>query len=170
MTIENRMVVSLNYRLTVDENGMETEVEQTTAENPFVFLFGSDSVLPAFEANLLGKTIGDRFDFQLTPQEGYGISDDRNILNIAIAAFFDAEGKPDPNLLIPGNMLTMSDQDGRMFRGIVKEIGTESVVMDFNHPLAGKQLHFTGAVVNVRLATSEELQHGHVHGPGGHHH
>jgi FKBP-type peptidyl-prolyl cis-trans isomerase SlyD len=96
--------------------------------------------------------------------------DEKNVIAINISAFHDSEGKPDSSILVIGKMLTMSDQQGRMFRGVVTEIGEESVVMDFNHPLAGKELHFRGQVVGVRPATSEEMQHGHVHGPGGHHH
>jgi FKBP-type peptidyl-prolyl cis-trans isomerase SlyD len=170
MTIENQTVVSLDYKLTTDENGVEREVEQTTPANPFMFLFGSNSVLPAFEANLIGKSIGDTFDFLLSATEGYGMRDEKNVIAINISAFHDSEGKPDSSILVIGKTLTMSDQQGRMFRGMVTEIGEESVVMDFNHPLAGKELHFRGQVVGVRPATTEEMQHGHVHGPGGHHH
>jgi len=170
MIIENRTVVSLNYRLTVEESGIETEVEQTDALNPFVFLYGSNNVLPAFEENLAGKTTGDKFDFRLTAEEAYGVSDARNIVNVPINAFHGTDGRPDAELLVIGKVLTMNDQEGRMFRGIVKEVSDENVQMDFNHPLADKALHFKGEVVAVRLATLEELQHGHVHGVGGHHH
>jgi FKBP-type peptidyl-prolyl cis-trans isomerase SlyD len=72
--------------------------------------------------------------------------------------------------LFAGNFLTLVDQDGNPMRGKVVEAGEEVVIMDFNHPLAGKGLHFTGEVLNVREASEEELAHGHVHGPGGHHH
>ena len=170
MNIENRTVVSLDYRLTVNENGKEVEVEKTSAADPFVFIFGTSSVLPKFEENLSGKTIGDKFDFRLTAEEAYGISDTRNVINVPINAFHGTDGKPDEELLTIGRILTMNDQDGRSFRGEVKEVSDESVTMDFNHPLADKELHFVGEVVNVRLATLEELQHGHVHGPGGHDH
>jgi len=170
MIIENRTVVSLNYRLTIDEGGVETEVEVTDESNPFVFLFGSQSVLPKFEESLEGKTIGDPFDFRLTPEEGYGVSSEKNIIQIPISAFLDASGKPDAELLVIGKVLTMNDHEGRMYRGAVKEVNDDTVLMDFNHPLADKTLHFTGEVVDVRLATLEELQHGHAHGSGGHHH
>ncbi|MFI5134537.1 MAG: peptidylprolyl isomerase [Chitinophagales bacterium] len=170
MIIENRTVVSLNYRLTIDDGGVETEVEVTDEFNPFVFLFGTQSVLPKFDESLAGKTIGDAFDFRLTPEEGYGVSNEQNIINIPINAFLDANGQPDPELLAIGKTLTMNDHEGRMYRGEVKEVNDDSVLMDFNHPLADKTLHFTGEVVDVRLATLEELQHGHAHSAGGHHH
>ena len=67
-------------------------------------------------------------------------------------------------------MITMQDQNGNPLDGRVLEIHPEKVIMDFNHPLAGKNLHFSGVVIEVREATDEELSHGHVHGPGGHHH
>lgn len=170
MVIESRTVVSLKYRLTINDEGAETEVEQTSASRPFVFLFGYKNVLPAFEKNLEGKKAGDPFDFELTVAEAYGTSDEKNIVPIAMSAFHGTDGKPDQELLVIGKTLTMNDGQGRTFHGIVKEISDETVTMDFNHPLADKQLHFIGEVLDVRLATLEELQHGHVHGPGGHHH
>lgn len=170
MIIENRMVVTLNYRLTVSENGTEAEVEKTTAEKPFVFLFGAGQLLPDFENNLAGKTIGDTFDFFISAEKGYGLSDSQNVVPVPITVFADDSGKPDPELLKVGNTLPMMDNSGNKYQGVVKEVNEEHVLMDFNHPLSDKELHFTGEVVDVRLATLEELQHGHVHGPGGHHH
>jgi len=170
MIIENRTVVTLNYRLTTDENGSEVQVEETDAQHPFVFLFGAENVLPAFERSLSGKSVGDSFDFFLTAEEGYGKSDPRNVTEVPINIFNDEDGKKDDNLLSIGRVLAMRDQQGRTFQGVIKEVHPENVVMDFNHPLADKRLHFTGEVVAIRLATLEELQHGHVHGAGGHHH
>lgn len=170
MIIENRMVVTLNYRLTVDENGQETEVEKTSVENPFVFLFGSGQLLPDFEMNLAGKAAGSNFDFLISAENGYGLSDAQNIVPVPISVFAGSDGKPDPGLLVVGNTVPMSDNAGNRYEGKIKEVNDDNVVMDFNHPLADRTLHFTGEVINVRLATLEELQHGHVHGPGGHHH
>lgn len=170
MIIENRMVVTLNYRLTVDENGQETEVEKTSVENPFVFLFGSGQLLPDFEMNLAGKAAGSNFDFLISAENGYGLSDAQNIVPVPISVFAGSDGKPDPGLLVVGNTVPMSDNAGNRYEGKIKEVNDDHVVMDFNHPLADRTLHFTGEVINVRLATLEELQHGHVHGPGGHHH
>jgi FKBP-type peptidyl-prolyl cis-trans isomerase SlyD len=170
MIIENRTVVSLKYRLTVDENGNEIEIEQTNPADPFVFLFGSGSLLPTFEKNLAGKSMGEGFDFRLTAEEGYGLSDEKNIVAVPMDSFKDREGRIDHQLLIVGRALSMRDQDGQSFHGVIKEVGDETVTVDFNHPLADKELHFVGEVLNVRLATLEELQHGHAHGPGGHHH
>jgi FKBP-type peptidyl-prolyl cis-trans isomerase SlyD len=74
------------------------------------------------------------------------------------------------DILSVGATLPMQDQDGNPMDGRVLEIGAETVKMDFNHPLAGEELHFKGEILEVREATAEELDHGHVHGPGGHHH
>ena len=170
MIIENRAVVTLSYRLTIDENGSEVQVEQTDLQHPFVFLYGAQNVLPAFEQNLTGKSVGDSFDFFLNPEEGYGITDPRNVTEVPMDVFRNLEGNLDETLLIVGRALSMSDQSGRMFQGIIKEVRAENVLMDFNHPLADRRLHFAGEVVAVRLATPEELEHGHVHGAGGHKH
>ena len=69
-----------------------------------------------------------------------------------------------------GNVIPMQDQNGNPLRGTVKEIADTTVKMDFNHTLAGQELHFTGQIVDLREGTEEEISHGHVHGPGGHQH
>src|SRR6185295_15287516 len=150
MIIENGTVVTLSYRLTIDEKGSQVQVEQTDAQHPFVFLFGARNVLPAFEQNLSGKNAGDAFDFFLSPEEGYGKSDPRNVTEVPINVFYDEEGKRDENMLVIGRVLAMRDQQGHTFQGTIKEVRPENVVMDFNHPLADKRLHFTGEVAAVR--------------------
>jgi FKBP-type peptidyl-prolyl cis-trans isomerase SlyD len=170
MIIENRTVVTLNYRLTIAEEGVEIEVEKTSPDKPFVFLFGSGQLLPEFERNLSGKSEGDTFDFFIDAENGYGLSDSKNIVPVPINAFAGENGLYDPELLKIGAVLQMMDQDGNSYEGEIKEVNGDQVLMDFNHPLSDKQLHFKGDVVSVRQATLEELTHGHVHGPGGHHH
>jgi len=76
----------------------------------------------------------------------------------------------EPNERVRVTAGPMMDQEGNKLPGRIMEINEEDVLMDFNHPLAGKELHFTGEITDVRMATSEELEHGHIHGPGGHHH
>ncbi len=82
---------------------------------------------------------------------------------------FEADGKLGEIVKV-GNFLPMKDQEGNPLQGLVQEITDEHVRMDFNHPMAGKDLFFSGEVIEVREATTEELEHGHVHGPGGHQH
>ena len=89
---------------------------------------------------------------------------------MSIDSFKDAEGNIDTDMVRVGNVLPMMDDQGRQFQGIVCDVTAEEVIMDFNHPMAGKELNFTVTVAEVRAATADEISHGHVHGAGGHHH
>ena len=172
MKIEKNRVVSLSYKLYVQEsegNGEEL-VEQTSSENPFVFLFGSGNLLESFENNLVGKTTGEGFDFIIAAASGYGEYDADKLAEIPIEAFQGPDGSIDEEMVQPGNELPMVDSDGNRLLGIVDEVTPEFVRMDFNHPLAGSDLHFTGIILNVREASQDEISHGHVHGPHGHQH
>jgi FKBP-type peptidyl-prolyl cis-trans isomerase SlyD len=172
MTIDKNSVVTLEYTLKT-RSGLsleETQVEKTTSEHPFVFIYGTGMLLPDFEHHLRGKKPGDKFDFFIAADKGYGIKNDKYIMNIPIDSFKSPDGTLDLNEIQTGNTLSMSDQDGNQLQGKILEVSAAHVRMDFNHPLAGHELHFTGEVINVRTATAEELAHGHVHGPGGHHH
>lgn len=170
MIIENKKVVSVNYHLTVKENNQEVLVEKTDAEHPFVFLFGAGGLLEAFENNLKGKKVGDSFDFNIDAENGYGLVDEDSIVTIPIEAFKAEDGSIDEEMVKVGNTLPMTDNEGNRLQGVVDEITDEHVRMDFNHPLAGEDLHFKGIVLDIRDASEEELAHGHVHGPHGHHH
>lgn len=172
MVIDKNSVVTLGYTLK-SRTGLsleEKQVEQTTAENPFVFLFGAGMLLPDFEKNLGGKKPGDKFDFFISAEKGYGMKNDKHVMNIPIESFKNPDGTLDLNQIRVGNTLTMSDDKGNQLQGNILEVTPVHVRMDFNHPLAGHELHFTGEILNVRAATAEEISHGHVHGPGGHHH
>jgi FKBP-type peptidyl-prolyl cis-trans isomerase SlyD len=172
MIIDDKMVVSVNYRLTVSSDGsiQEELVEETNAEQPFVFLFGVGGLLEEFENNLRGLKSGDAFDFVIKSENGYGVNDDENLVRIPMAAFV-AEGEElDTEMVSPGNFLPMVDDQGNQMQGLVLEVTEDHIVMDFNHPLAGKDLHFSGTVNEIRSASAEELSHGHVHGAGGHQH
>lgn len=170
MTINQNKVVAVNYHLSANTEGEAPQlVEQTTKENPFVFLFGVGQLLPDFEKNLINKKAGDAFDFIVSPANGYGIADKEMIIRIPKEAFH-VDGKFDSERVIVGEELAMNDAEGNQLMGYVLEIADNHVTMDFNHPLADNFLHFVGEILSVREATAEELDHGHVHGPGGHHH
>jgi FKBP-type peptidyl-prolyl cis-trans isomerase SlyD len=172
MMIDKHAVVSLGYSLKT-RTGLsleENHVETTDRNNPFVFLFAAGMLLPDFENNIKGKKQGDTFDFFIPADKGYGLKNDKHIVTIPIDAFKKPDGTIDLNEVRVGNTLSMSDNEGRHLQGKILEITAAHVKMDFNHPLAGHELHFTGEIFNVRLATPEEISHGHVHGPGGHHH
>lgn len=168
MTVGQNKVVSVNY--TLKNKGTGEQVEQTSKEQPFVFIFGTGGLLPDFESNLNGKKAGDTFDFFIDAANGYGTRQEDHVVMIPIGAFQAEDGKLDEENVKVGVTLPMVDNDGNRMYGQVLEINSEFVKMDFNHPLAGHDLHFTGEILDVREATEEELAHGHVHGPGGHHH
>lgn len=172
MMITKNNVVAVNYSLTASdvENGPETIVEETTSDNPFVFIHGNGDLLPDFELNLNAKKVGDTFDFRINAENGYGLVHPDHVVNVPIEAFKDDEGNIDTEMVVVGNVLPMHDHEGNRLQGTVTEITDTYIKMDFNHPLAGKHLHFKGTVLSVREATAEELNHGHVHGEGGHHH
>ncbi len=171
MKIEPRTVVSLTYELYVNdtEGGEKEMVEKVESNQPLVFLYGIGNMLEKFEKNLEGMQAGDAFSFSLTPTEGYGELDEEAVVRLPIH-IFEVEGKLDTEMVKEGNMLPMMDQEGNHMQGRVLEVNDDSILMDFNHPLAGMNMYFSGKVLNVREATLEELTHKHVHGPGGHQH
>ena len=172
MNIENKKVVSVKYTLFSPNKitNEETQVEKADEKEPLVWLFGTGSMIGDFEKNLNGKKKGDTFDFRISADDAYGKHDPSYLINIPLDAFRGKDGAIDTNMVKLGNTLPMQDNKGNHLQGKVIEISLTEVRMDFNHPMAGKDLHFIGEVLDVRAASAEELAHGHVHGPGGHHH
>ncbi len=161
MKIEKNKVVSVTYDLRTD--GFDGQIiESATEENPLRFIFESGMMLPAFEAQLAGKEKGETFQFQLSPEEAYGEVNQDNIIDLPKKAF-ELDGKIEEGLLTVGNIIPMQDENGNQFEGIVAKVEGETVTMDFNHPMAGQTLYFIGKIIEVRDATPEELDHGHVH-------
>ncbi|MBK7096579.1 MAG: FKBP-type peptidyl-prolyl cis-trans isomerase [Saprospiraceae bacterium] len=168
MKIENNTVVSLNYELRT--NGFESQiVEKTDDDHPLEFIYGVGMMIPKFEEYLEGKSANDKFQFMINAEDGYGLSSDDNLVELP-KSIFQVDGKESEELLVLGKILPMQDNTGHMFNGTVAEIKNDSVIMDFNHPMADQDLYFTGVINSVRKATQEELEHGHVHSPGHHHH
>ncbi len=162
MKIEPKKVVSLTYVLRTD--GFDGAIVETaTVEQPLRFIFGIGMMLPAFEANIEGLEEGDTFEFKLDANDAYGQRSDENILDIPIDAFRDENGQIREELLRVGNVIPLQDMSGNQYYGEIVEIKPDSVKMDFNHPMAGQDLYFTGKIIEVRDATQEELAHGHVH-------
>jgi FKBP-type peptidyl-prolyl cis-trans isomerase SlyD len=168
MTISENKVVSLTYELRVDDN-MDETIDSADASSPLMFIFGTGSMLPKFESNLKNLKLNDSFAFTLEPEDAYGQLIDEAIVDLPIE-IFKIDGKLDHNMLTVGNLVPMQDNEGHPLEGKIVEVSSDHVKMDFNHPLAGKKLHFTGQIIDLRDATEEELNHGHVHGPHGHHH
>lgn len=162
MKANDKKVVSLIYQLEV-----AGEIKDScTRENPLEFIFGAGTLLPKFEANVKDKEPGDKFDFILSPEEGYGVYDPEALVDLPKSCF-EIEGKVNDDILFAGNVIPMMTNDGRVVRGVVKEISDTVVKMDFNHELAGATLHFTGEIVGVREATEKELTEG-LHGEFAH--
>ncbi|HMT27918.1 MAG TPA: FKBP-type peptidyl-prolyl cis-trans isomerase [Bacteroidia bacterium] len=163
MKIDTNKVVSVTYRLEANPTGEEKKhIETAGADKPLVFLFGSGGLIPAFEENLLGKITGDKFAFSIDAINAYGEIEPEALVDLPLD-IFKVDGVVDMAILQIGNIVPMTDRDGNRLDGRVVSINGENVKMDFNHPLAGHQLHFSGEVMEVREASEEELSHGHAH-------
>ena len=134
-----------------------------------MFLFGAGGLLPEFETNLAGKLVGSNFEFQILSANAYGEFDE-NALEYVPKDIFMVDGQLAEDMLQIDKVINLRDQSGGMMRARVAEVAEAEVLLDFNHPLAGVNLFFKGDILDIRDATAEELEHGHVHGPGGHHH
>jgi FKBP-type peptidyl-prolyl cis-trans isomerase SlyD len=168
MVIAAKKVVSVHYTLT--EGVADGQfVESTKGQDPMAFIFGMGMMIPDFEKNLAGLKTGDTFAFGIEAANAYGIYDEKALVEVP-KRIFEQDGKIQDGLLEIGNVLPLQDQEGNHLQGMVAWVGLESVKIDFNHPMAGVDLFFTGEVVEVRDADPMELEHGHVHGPGGHAH
>ena len=160
MIAKKNKVVAVSYELRVA--GKSELIEKVTDQQPLKFILGSGNLLQKFEENLTGLKIGDSFDFVLKTEEAYGVVNQEAIVELP-KNIFEVNGVVDEEMLSIGNTIPMSDHNGNRFNGKVIDVTAELVKMDFNHPLAGESLHFKGAVVEVREATEEELEHGHLH-------
>lgn len=160
MNITKDAVVIVHYTLKVDG-----EVVSTSRESePLSFLQGHQNVVPGFEAEIEGLEKGSKKSFTVRPEDGYG-------------EYYDDAKKVYPKTEFPGDMdmvegteLVYETEDNQQLPCVITQVTDEEVTIDFNHPLAGKTLLFSIEVMDVRKATQEELEHGHVHGEGGHHH
>ena len=155
MKIENNKFASLAY--TLHEGDKEGRIIETVEESsPLSFVFGAGRLLPAFEEKLAGLEEGAAFDFSLAAADAYGEVREEMVISLPRNIFED-EGVLRSEICYVGNTVPMMDSQGNRMNGVVVEIGDAFVKMDFNHPLAGTDLHFTGKVVGVREATPEEL-------------
>jgi FKBP-type peptidyl-prolyl cis-trans isomerase SlyD len=168
MIITKNKVVSLHYKLNLEnENGQF--IEETYGSHPLEFIFGIGSMISGFEKNLDGKKVEDKYKFTLSPEEAYGIINEDDIVNVPIENFADSSGKIDREKIVIGEPIYMTDEHGHQFAGTISNVSLNLVTVDFNHPMAGKTLHFEGEIIAVRDATTSELDHGHVHGDGHEH-
>jgi len=161
MIIEKNKVVSLIYELRVDGNHGEV-VESLNDDRPLTFIYGTGALLPKFEDQIGGLKTGDTFNFLLNCEDAYGLATEEAVVEIP-KNVFEVEGEFDKELVNVGNAIPMMDGEGNRLNGVVVSVNPETVTMDFNHPLAGDNLYFSGKVVEIRDATDEEIQHGHIH-------
>lgn len=163
MKIEKSKVVALSYILYKnDEKGEVLEV--CPADKPLQFVFAKEQLLPKFEENIANLEEGDDFDFVLESKEAYGERIEDAVVEVPLEVF-TMNGVVQKDILFPGSQIPMRDNTGHPITGVVVRVDEPKavVVMDFNHPLAGIDLYFTGKVESVREATEEELAQGMNH-------
>lgn len=155
MTISKNKMVTLSYTLRANDKEGDV-IEQTTADKPLQFIYGAGQMIPGFETNLESKKQGEAYEMLLKPEEAYGEVNDDAIVELDKSIFM-ADGVFDEERFIPGAHIPMQTADGQQLNGIIESVGDEKIKMNFNHPLAGMNLHFTGEIIEVRDATDEEL-------------
>ncbi|UBM61283.1 FKBP-type peptidyl-prolyl cis-trans isomerase [Candidatus Sulfidibacterium hydrothermale] len=144
--IEKGKKAKVTYTLTVA--GENEIIDQADETRPATFSFGKGQLIDGFEKNLTGLKPGDSFDFIIKAQEAYGPRDSYAVFDIPKDTFA-VDGKVDEKILQVGNTFPMRDNNGNRHVGKIIQINENSVTMDFNHPLAGKDLHFRGKVLEV---------------------
>ena len=160
MQVAKDKVISIEYTLT-DAQG--TELDTSRGRGPFAYIHGTGNIIPGLEAALEGKAPGDQVNAVIPPEKGYGARDEGLVQELARSQF-DTEDE----IQVGMQFHAMSESGPRVVT--VVGVNADNVTIDGNHPLAGVTLHFDVTVKEIRDATSEELSHGHVHGPDDHHH
>ena len=156
MKISANKYVAVIYDLNVGEGEERELMEKATREVPLKFIYGMGMMIPAFEEALMGLEEGEKFDFSITPENAYGEYNEEHVLDLP-KSIFEVDGKFDSEMVKEGNTIPMMDASGQRINGSVLEVKDDVVVMDFNHPLAGETLHFTGEVIDVHEPTAEEI-------------
>lgn len=150
--------VTVAYELYTDnDKGIHELVEKAPIEHPFQFISGLGIALDSFENKILALAEGETFDFVLKVDEAYGPYEQDHVIELPKETFA-INGRFDKDMVYPGAVLPLVNADGMRFQGLVLELKDNTVIIDLNHPLAGKDLHFKGQVVTMRDATNEEIQ------------
>jgi FKBP-type peptidyl-prolyl cis-trans isomerase SlyD len=156
MQITKHKVAAIHYTLTNNEGKV---LDSSDGREPLYYIQGIGNLIPGMEEGLEGKKQGEKFNIKVSPEKGYGVKDDKMVQKVPRAAFGGGEIKKG---------MQFQTNHGQVVT--VTEVGLSEITVDANHPLAGVELNFAVEVVSIREATADELAHGHVHGPGGHHH
>jgi FKBP-type peptidyl-prolyl cis-trans isomerase SlyD len=160
MQIAQDSVVSIHYTL---KNDAGEVLDSSEGAEPLVYMHGNGNLIPGLEQALMGKSAGEKLAVSIAPDQAYGERDASLVQEVPRSAFRNVQ-----TIEVGMQFQADSNQGPRMVT--VVQVTDTTVTVDGNHPLAGEQLHFTVEITEVRAATQEELDHGHVHGPGGHHH
>lgn len=155
-------VVTIHYTLKDDAG---TVIDSSRDGDPFAYLHGHQNIVPGLERQLEGKSPGDSVQAVVQPEEGYGPRIDN-----AEMAVPRSELPADADLQVGMQLMAQEAENSQPRPVWIAAVDGDSVTMDFNHPLAGVTLHFDVEILEIRAAEKQELEHGHPHGPGGHHH
>lgn len=156
MEITKHKVAAIHYTLTDNQGNV---LDSSSGREPLHYIQGIGNLILGMEEGLEGKKKGDKFQIKVSPERGYGLKDPAMMQKVPVTAFGGEK--------VQVGMKFQTNQ-GQVVT--VTEVSTETVTVDANHELAGVELNFDVEVMEVRNATAEEISHGHVHGPGGHHH
>lgn len=158
----NNTVVSFHYTL---KNAAGEVLDSSSGGEPLSYLHGHGQIVPGLERAITGKAAGgETFPVVVSPDEGYGVKRDELIISVP------KEHWNLPETVGVNEIVELQSNEGQRIPARIIEMKADEVVLDANHPLAGEALHFEIQLTAVRPATKEEIEHGHVHGPGGHHH
>lgn len=162
MKIEKNRVVGIHYTLKDDAGNI---IDSSDGREPLNYLHGRGNLIPGLEDELKDKVLNDHIEVSIKPEDAYGEYNEGMVFEVPRANFSDPE-KIEVGMQVQGQLA--EGENPRLLTVI--EVKDENVVLDANHPLAGQTLNFDVKVVEVREATNEEIDHGHVHGPEGHQH
>lgn len=150
------MYIAASYQLYDVSEGKNELLEETTEDQPFDFISGMGIALETFENQLVGLKEGNTFDFTIAPAEAYGDYYADHVTDLE-KSVFTRNGKFDDEYIYVGAIVPLQNEEGERFNGHVLEITDTTVKMDFNHPLAGKTLHFKGEIKKIHEASAEEM-------------
>jgi FKBP-type peptidyl-prolyl cis-trans isomerase SlyD len=160
MNVGSNTVVHIHYTLKNDAGDV---LDSSSGSEPLVYLHGNGNIIPGLEKALVGKQAGDKLSVKIAPEDGYGERDSSLVQDVPRSAFAGIPG-------VEVGMQFQADSNHGPRAVVVTQVAGDTITVDGNHPLAGQNLNFDVEITEVRKATHEELEHGHVHGAGGHHH
>lgn len=158
MENKTNKLIAAHYQLfTINDNGERKLVEETSQDQPFVFITGFGAALDALEEQLENLERGAKFDFELDKDKAFGEYESKRVIDLN-KEMFVVDGHFDSKNIFKGAQIPLKNEDGNFFIATVLEIGSDKVKVDLNHPLAGNKLNFKGYIIENREATKEELQ------------